>query len=291
MERAIKLIKPTAWARIHNGSSVGIAVMVFFCTVFGFIFTLYKPFQLDLLEIVAVFLAIAFLGAISAYFKGHLSFIPPVVIDELSKERHYELSFCDQNSLREADEMTIPYFGNDFIPCEQIEKWRLKNYKGFIHIKNNDGLLCACFVILGLEHTFFEQFIAGRLTEHDIDEKVILDFEDMKKESRIYISGVVVRDPSSYMGAKRARIMLWGMLQYIKDTFGLRKNREFYAVALTRESETLLRNLGFSVSQEKSRRKDNCNLYKITLDKSCWDKLLARIGDMSSMADINTDEQ
>jgi len=111
----------------------------------------------------------------------------------------------------------------------------------------------------------------------------------MKKEDRIYISGVVVRDPASLMGGKRATIMLWTILQYIKRTFKLQKTRTFYAVGLTRQSEKLLQKLGFHICCEKRSRKDNSNMYRIDLDKKTWTGLLARIGDFSKMVSFNID--
>jgi hypothetical protein len=111
----------------------------------------------------------------------------------------------------------------------------------------------------------------------------------MKKEERIYISGVVVRDPHLYMGRKRVAIMLWTILQYIKKVFGLRKSRTFYAVGLTIESEKLLKTTGFLICGDKVNRKDKSNLYRIDLDKKKWEELIAKIGDYSKMVSFHID--
>lgn len=287
LEVIIKRIKPNSLVRVYSGWKVGLSVFLGLSTVGSFILTLIAPQQLQLKVIIIAITATIMTGIIAAFFSGKQKLIPYTIIDEFSSENKYSVYFCSQQSLREADEMTKPYFGRGFIPSDRIEQWRLKNEKGFVQINNAEGILCACFVILGLDHSFLDQFIAGRVTEHDIDSSVILPFNSMKKEERIYISGVVVRDPGSYMGHKRATIMLWTMLQYIKKVFGLRKSRTFYAVGLTKESEKLLKAMGFQICCYKGNRKDNSNLYKIDLDKKKWEELVAKIGDYSKMVSFH----
>jgi len=209
------------------------------CTIGSFYLTLNKPQNFGFYNTLITYTLICLFGVIIAYLRGCQKLLPDTIIDELSSENNYSISFCDNQSLCEADEMTRPYFGRGFIPFDKIEQWRLKNQKGFVQINNSEGTLCACFVILGLESSFLNQFIAGRLTEHDISSDVVLSFDEMKKENCIYLSGVVVREPYSYMGHKRTRVMLWAILQYIKKVFGLRKSRIFYAIGLTKESEII----------------------------------------------------
>lgn len=291
LEVIIKRISPNILLRIYTGLAFGFYAFLALSTIGGLFFTLFPPQQTfywyEKVQLIGI---IALIGLSIAYVRGKQKLIPDIIIDEISSdENKYTVHFCNTEGLREADEMTKPYFGSGFIPFDRVEQWRLKNEKGFVQINNSEGLLCACFVILGLERSFFDQFIAGRVTEHDIDSNVILPFESMRKEERIYISGVVVREPSLYMGHKRATIMLWTMLQYIKRVFKLRKPRTFYAVGLTKESEKLLKTMGFVVCCNKGNRKDNSNLYKIDLDKKTWEELVAKIGDYSKMVSFNID--
>jgi len=282
----MKRIAPNILLRIYNGLAFGVSTFVVLTGLFFAICLQQNSTWIDKTQEIGI---IALIGLFVAYFRGKLKLLPHTIIDELSGENSYTVGFCNNQGLREADEMTKPLFGRGFIPFDQIEQWRLKNEKGFVQINNAEGVLCACFVILGLERSFFEQFIAGRVTEHDIDSSVILPFDSMKKEEKIYISGVVVRKPGSYKGHKRATIMLWTMLQYIKRAFKLRRSRTFYAVALTKESEKLLKTLDFVICCSKESRKDNSNLYSIDLDKKTWEKLVARIGDYSKMVSFDID--
>lgn len=289
LEVVIRRIKPNSLVRIYTGWKAGAFFFVSLASVGGFVLALFAPQKLNLSVIVLIILGSILLGVIVAFFRGKQKLIPDMIIDEFSSEKNYSVKFCTIEGLREADEMTKPIFGGEFIPFDRIEQWRLKNPKGFVQINNNDGLLCACFVILGLQRSFFDQFMAGRVTEHEIDSDVVLSFDDMKKENQIYISGVVVRDPGGHLGSKRANIMLWAMLEYIKRVFGLRKTRTFYAVALTKQSEKLLKKMGFKISCNKKSRKDNRNLYSIDLDKKTWEELLTRIANYSKMVSFHID--
>ena len=289
LEVVIKRIKPNWFVRVYNSWASGLSTIVGLCTIAGLFLFLYSPQKFYWYYKILLLGIIVLIGFCVAYVRGKQKLLPSTFIDELSGENSYSVSFCSTKGLREADEMTKPYYGSGFIPFDQIEQWRLQNEKGFVQINNSDGFLCTCFVILGLERSFFDQFIAGRVTEHEIDSNVILSFEGMKKEDRIYISGVVVREPGGYLGAKRATVMLWTMLEYINKVFGLRKTRTFYAVGLTKESEKLLRVMGFKICCNKESRKDHSNLYKIDLDKETWLKMLTKVGNFSKMVSFSID--
>lgn len=279
----IRRIRPTFISRILSGWRVGLTTMLAIISITGFILKFYSPSNLNSKLVILIFITIFFIGLLAAYLRGIQKLVPDTFIDELSSENEYFVNKCTKNNLREADEMTKPYFGRDFIPFEIIEQWRLKNENGFVQITDTEGKLCACFVILGLERSFFDQFITGRVTESQIDSDVVLSFEETKKEDRIYISGIVVRNPGGYYGSKRSRIMIWAMLEYIKKLYGLRKIRTFYALALTKQSEMLVQKMDFEICCDKTARKDKSNLYRVDIHKGKWNKMLNKIGDFSKM--------
>jgi len=283
----MRRIKPNAFKRIVEGWKVGLSTIFIITGILTSIFTLILDDKINTIIIIVLVVILIASGIFAAFIRGKQKLVPDIIVDELSTENQYFANTCTRESMYEADEMTKPYFGRNFIPCDKIEQWRIKNNKGFVHLTNADGLLCACFVIIGLESSFFDQFIAGRLAEHQIDSDVVLPYEEMRKQNRIYISGVVVREPGSYIGAKRARVTLWTMLEYAKNVFTLRKTRTFYAVGITTESEKLLKAMGFGICGNKESRKDESNLYKLDLDKNTWLKLISKVGDYSRMVDIN----
>lgn len=282
----MKRIQPSIVTRIVVGWRVGLGFLLGTCSVVGL---LISPnfVQLNVYGISSILIGIPIASILIAYLYGKSKQLPMCIIDELSKDKRYTVSLCTNERLREADEMTRHSFGNSFIPADRIEQWRMKNNEGFIALTNEDNELCACFVIIGLSRSFVDQFIVGKVTEHEIDSRIVLSFDEMKRESRTYISGVVVKDPHSLLAGKRVNVMIWVMLKYIQKVFGLGKVRTFYAVALNKESEKLLYAMKFELCCDKSSRRDGHNLYRIDLDRKKWEALIMQFGDYSKMVTFN----
>jgi hypothetical protein len=148
-----------------------------------------------------------------------------------------------------------------------------------MEIIDSAGDLIACFVVIGLSNSFMQQFTAGRVTEKEISGECVLDMRSTKKQSEIYISGVMVKDPRSFIGAVRFRYLIWSMLMYFRHHFHLQSAKRFYAVPLNEDSERLLKNLGFSIVSPAAHRKDKHNFYSLNVDLEAWKKLLYRVGD------------
>jgi hypothetical protein len=221
-------------------------------------------------------------------YRGHV--IPKVFVDEMADETPYTWKRCTSDGLREACELTRPCLGADFVEFDVLEGWRQKCPEGFVELRNNEGTLCACFVILGLTDSFTEHFVAGRLKEQQIVADSILALDVAKTKDRVYLCGVVVRDHGAFTGSKRAWVLVWTMLQYVRETYGLLRPRRFFAVAATEESEKLMRKFAFALIGAASNREDGHNLYEIKLDEERWRSLLARVGNLSVMCKRSGDE-
>lgn len=202
--------------------------------------------------------------------------------------------WCDENNalslarnseeaLRHACEMTKPYYRHEYVSPEIAVQWWMKNPKAFIQITNSGGELCACFGVLALSKSFMEQFIKGNVSDTQLRTSDICSFSESKRANQLYISGVVVRDPSTHIGRKRATVMIWAMMIYVKKLYGLKRQRELFAVSITRESEQLMKNLGFQLACEGKERQDKCNTYKYILNHESWKKLILIVGDYSVM--------
>ena len=222
-----------------------------------------------------------------AYLRGRMKLLPALFVDEMGLDGPYVCDFCSSNNLREACELTKPFYGHEYVDCSIAEDWRRKNPKSFVQITNSQDILCACFGILALSDSFMEQFIAGRRADTQLLSDSICSFDDSIKCTRLYVSGVVVRDSSTYIGSKRARVMVWSMLRYLQKIYGLKRKRELYAIGVTKESEKLMKHLDFQLVQEGRHRVDKCNLYQYDLSKESWSRLVALIGDFSPMTTIN----
>lgn len=220
-----------------------------------------------------------------AYIRGRLKLLPDSFIDDMSSDGTYSCAFCSAEKLREACEMTKPYYGHEYVSPDVAEQWRMKNPKAFAQITNSGGELCACFGILALKDSFFDQFIKGRVSDKQLSEDSICSFDDSKKSCRFYISGVVVRDASTYVGRKRACVMMWAMLKYLQNLYGVRRKRVLYAIAVTKDAERLMKGLRFELQSTAKNRVDKCNMYKYKLSKQSWIELMKCVGDFSPMCE------
>jgi hypothetical protein len=90
-----------------------------------------------------------------------------------------------------------------------------------------------------------EQFINGRMTEADIEPDDILDVASSRKSRSLYLAAIIVKEPNTQVGHRRACVMVWAVIQYLKRTFGTRRKRTIYAVPVNKSSENLLKGLGF----------------------------------------------
>jgi hypothetical protein len=227
------------------------------------------------------------LGLVAAYVSGKSEIFPKNLIDEAGNdEAPYDCDFCTESTLEEGCEMTKPHYGNEYVTAQLAETWRQRNPKAFVHLLNKDGELSASFGVLGLEESFTEQFLKGRVTDLQLKGPDILDFDQTKRSSTLYISGVVVKDPESHLGKKRSAAMLWAMMHYLEVLYGKRKKRTLYAIAVTPASEKLLRKLGFKVGCDKKLRQDKSNLFCYELTAGSWKTLRANIRAFGGSSDI-----
>ena len=143
--------------------------------------------------------------------QGHL-------VEEVGSDGAYRCKPVTSENLRLACELTRPYYGHEFVRHEIAEQWRVANEEAFECVTNKEGDLCAAFGILPLKDSFMDLFLDGRIEDPQLQAKDILPPGNVRQCKRLYISGVVVRDPTKMIGNKRARVMLWAMLMHLKRT-------------------------------------------------------------------------
>jgi len=187
-------------------------------------------------------------GAVVTLVRGRLKHLPDRIIDDASADGHYTASYCSQQSLSEANDLTRPYYRHEYVSDVVAESWRRRNPAGFVAIHNSKAELCASFGVIAVEPSFMGQFIRGRVRDNSLGSDDVLSFDSSKTSPTLYISGVVVRDPEAPAGAKRACVMVWTALCYIRRLYGLRRRRVVYALAVSRQSENLLKHLGFTMA-------------------------------------------
>ena len=214
-------------------------------------------------------------------FKSRSEHLPDIVTDENNDDGLYEVTLCDEATLREANAMTKRYYRGEYVSDDVAEKWRKKNPRGFVSIRNDRQELCAAFGVLAMEESFFAHFFKGRVLDNELEPDDILGFKQSKKSSKLYISGVVVRDPESIQGRRRACVMVWVMLEYLRRIYGSKQQRTVYALAVSKTSENMLRRYGFTVVSPRKFRRDGLDLYSLHLTSGVMSELEGRIGDWS----------
>lgn len=273
--------------RIMIGWLDAVRLFAMFIAFFGALFTiaLVAAFSVPAV-LIAISIAICFLvPSIRLLFLQKLEHLPSDIIFNEHGDDHYTSTYCTTQSLKEANALTRPFYRHEYVSDDVVEQWRLKNSHAFVGVTNSQNTLCASFGILALEYSFFQQFLKGRVTDKELRADDILTLADSKGSSNLYISGVVVRDPIRMIGSRRASVMIWAMLEYLKKVYGVRKTRSIYAIAVNSSSENLLRNCGFTLTQKSDGRKDNLNLYMLDLTISKINNIYTRIGNYSEVCD------
>lgn len=229
---------------------------------------------------------IAISGLLLAYVRGHSELIPSTIVQEIDSDTRYTATYCTQQTLKEACDLTLPYYTSEYVSGEVAEQWRLINPKSFVAIHNAHGELCASFGVMALAPTFLTQFIDGKVTDLQLASADILPASMLKKSPSLYLSGVVVDQPDKFIGHRRTRVMVWCILKYLKSVCTLRNPRTLYALAVTKNSERLLKRLGFKVCCNAKARKDGFNFYELEFTQQRWASMLENYEDYSLLCDI-----
>ena len=270
------------------GFSFGLKLFGIMCTTAGTIIGIYSSTGSTIppLSIYVTALICIIFSLVSSYIAGIGTHMPDIFSDEESIHGNCLAELCPREKLYEACDMTKLYYKNEYVPGDVAEQWRLKNPKAFVDISNASGELVSSFGIIIPKENFFQMFIEGKIADTKLMGEDILNLRESKKSKNIYISGVVVRNAGSQIGHKRARIMLWVMLNYYKKYYGFKFVRNLYAVAVNSDSNALLKKCGFKLIMNGNNREDKGNLYKLELSYESWYKLLTRVGDFSSICKL-----
>ena len=225
--------------------------------------------------------------AICAIFvKCHVNHLPDCIVIDGDRDGRYVLAYETREICKRFNQETTKYFGRDCVDDLLVESWRVKIPEAFIYIENEHREPCAALCIFGLKQSFMEQFIKGRVSEGDIDKDDVLDLSGSKKSDSLYLPVIIVDQPHTPLGHRRALVMVWGAIQYLKKVYGLRRLRTLYAVPVNGASENLLKRFGFQLKSPACTRKDRHDLYALDISKDSVSQALERIGDYSTMCAV-----
>ena len=281
-----KRIRPGVLVRVRHGWTKGTSMSLTLFSVLTGVVGLARTW--NAFWIVGALMGLGAVGVVVAWLRGESDpALPDAFVDELKEEPEYRATYCRAEELAEACDLTRGSYGNEYVPGSVAEQWRLRDPKAFVAITNEVGELCACWGVIALAESFTDVFYQGQCRDTDLTAQDVLEGEEARKSGRLYLSGVVVRDAGTIKGSKRARVMLWALLDYYKHRFGLRKERKLYALAVTRQSEAVMKTLGFRLVSLGRGRVDKNNLYELRMTRLEWGKILGRVGDLSSMCKVS----
>ena len=222
-------------------------------------------------------------------WKSRSHHLPDVVVDSDNTDGSYVLRYCPAADLKEANSWTRPHYGHEYVSDDVAESWRRKAPKSFVGLFDSGGRLSAAFGVIAIESSFMKQFIKGRLQDNIMTPEDICDDDESKKSPDLYISGVVVRDPDSYGGRKRACAMFWGIAKFIEHRYGVRRRRSLYALAVSSRSKSWLLRAGFTRHNGPGDRVEHLELFSLELTRQRLDSLFCVVGDYSGLCKIELD--
>lgn len=166
---------------------------------------------------------------------------------------------CKAEDLREANDLSIPFYRKDALNFELINSWREKNPNIFLCLKDSNELV-ASFSLIPIKNSFMDMFISGRVKEDQLTTDDIYEPEKDKDAYRLYIAGIIVKNPGTPKSRSYTRVMVWALINFYKKHYGTTKVREVYGLAATKGGEKFMKDLSFELISTKDKRKDGHDL-------------------------------
>jgi hypothetical protein len=162
-------------------------------------------------------------------------------------------------------------------------------------LKNNYILACLCdeneklrgfFDVIPLRASFGEPLLQGRMSETQMTHDDVLSPSEMGSCEYLYIAGIAVENPSSFLARSYAYILIWGLLEYLNSFYGS-TDPLLIAVASTEQGKALLEKFGLKWVNGADQRLDGGNLYAIRMSKREIERRQEWIGDWSKICTLS----
>lgn len=162
-------------------------------------------------------------------------------------------------------------------------------------LKNNYILACLCdenerlrgfFDVIPLRTSFAESLLQGRVSETQMTHDDVLPPSEMSRCEYLYIAGVAVENPDSYIGRYYAYVLVWGLLEHLKAFYGA-ANPLLIAVASTEPGQALLEKFELKWQNGTDERVDGGNLYSIRMSKQEIERRQEWIGNWSKICSLS----
>jgi hypothetical protein len=209
--------------------------------------------------------------ALSGVFHFRRLVMPQVAVDDIiapNNDSYSPLTLhcpCDRKLASEASGLAQEcYSGSITIESNIFEQLRVKNPLILSCLTDRRGNFVGYFDVIPLDNAFAQSLVQGRLTESQITHEDVLPPQQMKSCKYLFISGIAVREPNTYLGRRSASVLVWALLKYLNQYYG-RSNALVFALAATAEGDELLQRFKLHPASGNAVRADHYKLYSIAL--------------------------
>lgn len=185
---------------------------------------------------------------------------------------------CDLRLADQAKRLAQYWYPTETIPPERFEQLRVKNPNILVCLVGERGDLLGYFDVIPIKDSFAQEFLRGRITESQITHEDIFAPHELHQCRYVFLSGLAVWDPESYIDRRNANILVWGLVKYLDHFYG-DSDRLAFASAATEEGEELLQKFDFYLGSEAHTRVDKRRMYEIRLSQNLIRDRLAQLPD------------
>lgn len=193
---------------------------------------------------------------------------------------------CDLKLADEAKRLAQYWYPTDTIAPDRFEQLRVKNPNILVCLVGERGDLLGYFDVIPLKESFAQQFLRGTITESQVTHEDVFASSELAQCKHVFLSGLAVWDPESYVDRRNANILVWGLLKYLDHFYGANERLAF-ASAATEEGEELLQKFEFYISSEADVRVDKRRMYETRLSREEINKRLAWLPDFSLLCSLD----
>lgn len=173
---------------------------------------------------------------------------------------------ADRSLAEQSHDLAAESYGRiEPINSERYEQWRLKNPNVLVCLVDEDENVIGYFDVFPITTEFAEALTGGIATEYQMLHEHIVGPNHIAECKWLYLGGIAVKDPETFLGRRRAAYLVWGLKMYLRDFYQGPPNRTLIATGASKEGEHLLQRFHFTLRQSKNRRADKQNLYAVSI--------------------------
>lgn len=155
------------------------------------------------------------------------------------------------------------YSGIDAIPYTVLKEWYTANSNAFFVIRNKNGIRVGHVDILPLRQETLNEFISGKIIEHDIRGNSLFKPDEREKINHLYIESLAIPYVKGFARSYALKEVLLSLDKLIETICDPDFSTIIYAMPASEEGKQIIEKLNFSITVEGKNRKGGYSIYKI----------------------------